>query len=120
VLVIAKHCAGAVILGFEHCHVTAGCWKRGTTEEREVVDPIAFPTPWNQLEAGILFGLQLPLLVFRQPPVSGGIFDNGVTDVFIHQMPTDGMSQGNKTALAEVFRKWQARVRDRYYHETWT
>ena len=29
VLVIARHCAGGLILGFEQFHATAGTWKRG-------------------------------------------------------------------------------------------
>src|SRR5438874_9061480 len=32
-------------------------------------------TPWNHLESGILFGLHLPTLVFREDGITGGIFD---------------------------------------------
>ncbi|HEX8673552.1 MAG TPA: hypothetical protein VF710_16770 [Longimicrobium sp.] len=117
VAVIAKHCSGAVILGFEQFCATAGSWKRGTPEERQAQNSVLFPTPWNHLEAGILFGLKLPLLVFREEGIGGGIFDAGVTDAFIHPMPTPGMSRTSKSALVEVFRKWQARVREHYYRE---
>lgn len=51
-----------------------------------------FPSPWNHLESGILFGLHLPLLVFAEEGVSGGVFDRGVTDVFIHRMPSPTMA----------------------------
>jgi hypothetical protein len=76
VLAIARHCAGGLILGFEQFRATAGVWKRGvgpTRGERKLSakELASFPTPWNHLEAGVLFGLGLPLLIFRDPHVSG-------------------------------------------------
>jgi hypothetical protein len=111
---IGRHCSGGVILGFEQLQVTAGEWKPGTPGAEQITAPISVPTPWNHLEAGILFGLGLPLLIFREPEVSGGIFDHGVTDVFVHLMP---QGSGNQTGLKEVFRKWEARVRQHYYRD---
>ncbi|HUZ39229.1 MAG TPA: hypothetical protein VMV17_23145 [Streptosporangiaceae bacterium] len=111
VLVIAKHCAGGIILGFEQFRSLDGINKPGTPEEERQRSAAPFPTPWNHLEAGILFGLGLPLLIFRESGISGGIFDIGVTDVFIHPMPADGSNDG----LNDVFLKWQANVRAQYY-----
>jgi hypothetical protein len=111
VAVLAKHCSGAVILGFEQMFAEKVVVKRGTPGEKERRD-VSMPTEWNHLEAGIMFGLGLPLLVFREDGVSGGIFDNGVTDAFIHRMPK--RSERNE-GLAEVFLRWQARVRTHYY-----
>ena len=76
IYVIARHCHGGIILGFEQIQASAGVLKRGTKEEKLIskTKPLVFPTPWNQLEAGILFGLKLPLLIFREPGITGGIF----------------------------------------------
>ncbi len=115
--VIAKHCSGGVVLGFEQFRALTGVSKRDTPEERQVASDTLFPSSWNHLEAGILFGMRLPLLVFREPGITGGVFDNGVTDAFVHTMPTKAMSAGNRSALREVFLKWQARVREHYYRE---
>lgn len=115
VLVIAKHCSGGVLLGFEQFYTTSGTLKRGTKAAKNVSSPLLFPTPWNHLEAGILFALQLPLLVFKERNISGGVFDAGVTDVFIHTMPTSPLNLKYKNALADVFLKWQAKVREHYY-----
>ena len=117
VLVIAKHCSGGVILGFEQFGATAGTWKRGTIEEQDITDVQSFPTPWNHIEAGILFAHGLPLIVFREDRVAGGVFDAGVTDVFIHTMPLGRLSAANKRALREVFLNWQRRVRSHYYDD---
>ena len=74
VLIIARHCSGGIILGFEQFRATAGQFKPGTNGEKLIAPGtiVSFPTPWNQLEAGILFGLRLPLLIFREASISGG------------------------------------------------
>jgi hypothetical protein len=116
IYVIAKHCSGGVILGFEQVWAPSAVFKPGAGEKESRRDkPQKFPTPWNHLEAGILFGLQLPLLVFKDPEIEGGIFDPGVTEAFVHAMPTPKIEAAKKRALADVFLKWQARVREKYY-----
>jgi len=117
VLVIARHCAGGLIMGFEQFQATAGTWKRGTRSESKLGagQSISIPTPWNHLEAGILFGLKLPILIFREEGISGGVFDNGVTDVFVHNMPTSRPIKSDVQSLKEVFLKWHARVSAHYF-----
>ena len=117
VYVIAKHCSGGIILGFEQFVATVGVWKKGTKEQTHLVRgaPVHFPSPWNHLEAGILFGLQLPILIFREGPVRGGVFDEGVTDVFIHSIPDGDLRDSKLEAFREVLLKWSAKVREHYY-----
>jgi len=38
-----------------------------------------------------------------------------VSDVFIHEMPLPADTRARKTALGDVFLKWQAEVRRHYY-----
>ena len=115
VYLIAKHCSGGIILGFEQFVVQSGTLKRNTPEEKRLAAGTTFPTPWNHLEAGILYSLGLPLLVFAEDGVSGGVFDRGVTDVYIHRMPTSRITPPARKALSAVFQKWQASVRSHYY-----
>ena len=122
VLVIAKHCSGGVILGFEQSYAETLIEKRGVpdptdnTKTREKVsEKVVMPTSWNHLEAGILFGLNLPLLVFKEPGIGGGVFDTGVTDNFVHAMPTEKLKPAQRRALSDVFLKWNYRVREHYY-----
>ena len=114
VYVIAKNCAGGVILGFEQYVINDCINKRGTPDEKTIKD-INFPTPWNQLEAGILFGLKLPLLVFREDKVVGGIFDVGISDIFINTMPPINPNKKKIDELKQLFLKWHGEVRRRYY-----
>jgi hypothetical protein len=117
VYVLSVHCSGGVILGFEQFHAERGVAKRGARDETPISTGAVFPSPWNQLEAGVLFGLGLPLLVFREEGIAGGIFDPGVTDVFIHKMPAAGIKPDQRQQLREVLLKWQARVREHYYRD---
>lgn len=115
VLTIARHCAGGVILGFVQSRADSGAWKPGTSAEKPFLGPVSFPTPWNQLEAGILFSAGVPLLVFKEDGISGGVFDPGVSDVFVHSMPKPTFSSPAKRSFTAVFLKWQAQVRTFYY-----
>jgi hypothetical protein len=115
VLLLARHCSGGLILGFEQYRSLGGVEKPGTDDELATDIPRTFPTPWNQIEAGILFGQSLPLLIFREPGITGGVFDPGVTDVFIHDMPATTDNSKRKSALTELFLKWHALVRNHYY-----
>jgi hypothetical protein len=117
VLLIARHCSGGVILGFEQFRASSGLKKPGTSAEEPVNTSTPFPTPWNHLESGILFGLHLPVLVFREEGITGGIFDTGVSDVFIHPMPPPHIKGATKDALRQVFQRWAGKVREHYYDD---
>jgi hypothetical protein len=113
---ISRHCAGGIILGFEQIYAARATKKRGTPEQGPIVR-LAVPTAWNHLEAGILFSLGLPLLVFKEDGIHDGIFDNGVTDVFVHRMPRPRLSREDRHALSAVFLKWHSAVSRRYYDD---
>lgn len=117
VLGMVKHCSGGIILGFEQFRATAGEFKPGSPHSEIANSVVSFPTPWNQLEAGILFGSGLPMMIFREPGISGGIFEIGASEAFIHQMPMTTMSSQARDDLDSVFQHWVARVRRYYYGE---
>lgn len=115
VLVIAQHCAGGIILGFTQFETHSGIWKKGTESQNEIRTPIYFPTPWNNLEAGILYAIGLPILIFREEGITGGVFDSGVTDVYVHKMPRVNANKDELDAVKEIILVWQTDVRKNYY-----
>lgn len=115
VLTLAKHCAGGVILGFAQFETNLGVAKRGTPAEEKIKHRTAFPTAWNQLEAGILFALTKPLLVFREDGIHDGIFDNGVTDLYIQSMPASSLRGKKRKAFREVLQRFSSEVHGNYY-----
>jgi len=117
VLKMAKHCSGGIILGFEQFTTKSGVRLRGTKNEKPLKGPIIFPTAWNQLEAGILFAQKLPMIIFKEDGISGGVFDLGVSEVFIHKMPNSKTSKEDLDDLDTIFQNWVAKVRNHYYED---
>ena len=76
--------------------------------------PVSLPTPWNQLEAGILFGLKLPLLIFKEADIEGGVFDVGISDAFVHNMPPGKPDKDKEEELKQVILKWFGEVSRKY------
>ncbi len=113
---MVRHCSGGIILGFEQFMAPAGEFRIGSPNARPAAN-VSSPTPWNQLEAGILFSAGLPMMIFREPNIQGGVFDAGSHEVFIHQIPTSTMSARARDELDSVFQKWAGRVQAHYYGE---
>jgi hypothetical protein len=115
ILRMVKHCSGGIILGFEQFRAENGEFKSGSQKAKVAESIVRFPTAWNHLEAGILYSNQVPLIIFREPEVSGGVFDIGTSEVFIHAMPTSSTPDQALDDLDSVFQNWVARVRRHYY-----
>lgn len=113
VAIIAKKCSGGIILGFEQVRILKGISKIGTKNEKEINAHVLLPTPWNHIEAGILFGLKLPLLIFKEEGINGGIFDHGITEAFIHTLPQK-IDSKKKSEIKQVIQKWFAEVSVRH------
>jgi hypothetical protein len=78
-----SNCNGAVILGLQQMHVKKGTSRTGSTTE-EAVCKQSYPTPWNQIEAGMAFAFQIPVLLIREGDIKSGVFGLGATDKYIH------------------------------------
>jgi hypothetical protein len=60
----------------------------------------------------------LPVLVYRDDGIEGGVFDTGASEAFVHPMPDmSKLTAGSKEAeyLDFAFQRWVARVRNVYY-----
>jgi hypothetical protein len=77
--------------------------------------PVRIPSPWNQIEAGILFGIRLPLLIFREEGVEGGIFVEGSSETLVQAMPVPNMNRQQKQALQDVLHRFSAQTFGFYY-----
>ena len=73
------------------------------------------PTPWNHLEAGILFNQKLPILIFKEDGINGGVFDIGTPNIFIQRMPIHPLSESAEEDLDTLFQNWASDVKNHYY-----
>jgi len=113
VYLIARHCSGGVILGYSQSIAETLIVKPDTPSERKTQN-VKGSSPWNQLEAGILFSLRVPLMVFREDGVTGGVFDEGVTDVFVNKLPVGAIKRATEHQLIAAIQSWVSRVREHY------
>jgi hypothetical protein len=113
---MVRHCSGGLVLGFEQFYAEEGTYKRHSDKPLTNAN-VVLPTPWNQLEGGMIYMSGLPLMILREPGIQGGIFDAGATELFVHDMPTMSMSQQAEEDFDAVFQRWVGRVKSHYYDE---
>lgn len=68
-------CRGAVVIALERTHVAIGTDKPGGPSAAALAN-VKLATPWNQIEAALAYGRQLPLLVI----VEQGIRQDGLLE----------------------------------------
>lgn len=102
---VMVQCQGAIILGFRQIRLIDGVAKEGT-ERQEVLTEHLLPTAWNHIEAGMAFALGLPVLVVKEAGVSGGVFDLGVSDRFIHEVTLPGEEWLRSDAFLQPLNEW--------------
>ena len=108
VLCLARHCSGGIVLGFSKIQISSYI---DSVTGKELKNTKHFPTPWNQIEAGMLYGLGLPLLVLCEPGIDGGIFDKGAAELYIHEIPTTmPMSLEKENSLGKIIRQFAQKV----------
>ncbi len=106
VLEVMNTCDGACILGMVQARASEAVIKPSTPAERSLTD-VVFASPWNQLEAGMALIRGLPLFIICEAGVSGGVFDDGVADAYIHRLPPRGREKWiERTAFVESLKAW--------------
>ena len=109
---LARICSGGVILGVIK-YSDEPREPQASQVGKEFTSQMA-PTPWNQIEAGILYSMGLPLLILRERGVTGGVFDHS-TGVIIHDIPKALTNLSDVEGLNDALLKWSAQVRAYYY-----
>jgi hypothetical protein len=120
VLETISGCDGAIILGFT-TRLVKDIGEKEATETQYDQEQISLPTPWNNLEAGIAFTLNLPLLIISENRIMGGVFDADVADKLIHHINLSFESKSNNGMVSlegyfrseeflQPFKKWHEEV----------
>lgn len=111
---MARACYGGMVMGFTQIEATSGKIKPGTEAEAEISTPLALPTPWNQIEAGLLIGMRKPIIIFSQEGVSGGVFDQGAFSGYLQRFSPGRMDLGDWEQMRERIRLWASDVRKHF------
>lgn len=80
-------------------------FEKPATEKQRKIENEFLPTPWNQIEASMAYMQDMPLMIIREQGVSGGVFDVGITDRYVHQaeLSTEWL---NSEMFIQPFNEW--------------
>ena len=116
---MVRHCSGGLILGFQQYKFPTKTFlphEAISDSEKHRNETVFEATPWNNLEAGIIFSLDIPMLVFREKGITGGVFDiGGQPDLFIQDMPSEADFAIHEDRLQTLFQNWASDVKSHYY-----
>jgi uncharacterized protein YjbI with pentapeptide repeats len=96
-------CAAVAIVGVPQLLVARGTLRPGTPEESPVRDA-SLGTPWSQIEAGIAFALDLPMLVVRSRLGDAGVF--GIGDEASAVTVVDADERAGLANLDDAVERW--------------
>jgi hypothetical protein len=113
---LARRCSGGLILGFRQTVASDTVRWPGSKFQKKDEGHSYSPSPWNQLEAGILYSLGVPMLIFAEEGVTGGIFDRGVANHFIHEFSAESFNEESAEKMGMLILDWSRHVIN-YYME---
>lgn len=99
-------CRGAIILGLERSHAVFVVDKENSEHHGESTHR-RYTTSWSHLEAGIAYGLGLPMFVACQDNIfSDGVFDRKYNTFQVHSFTTLNIPSREFTRLLREIREW--------------
>lgn len=115
---VMRSCAGAVVVGFERVHITAGEERRGSVRARTLSN-ISLTTPWNQIETAMAYTLRLPILVIAED----GLRLEGLVDKSfgwrVIERPLTGGGFSADPASEAIFKSWRKAVTAKALSKGW-
>lgn len=109
---IMAECRGAIILGYPQMEIFQQiCRSVDVDKEKDKNPAMLLPTPWNQIEGALAYGVKLPVLVIGHPGIGGGIFDHGVTGQFILKVDLKSKDWFMKPPFQQLLAKWMKKIK---------
>lgn len=111
VTTLMDRCDGAVVIALERFYFAGGVERRGSDREAPLAAS-SMPTAWNQIEAAIAYGRNLPLLVLVDEDLRcDGLLEKG-NDWFVLELPVEPAAL-NGPVFAGLLEDWRAKVAKR-------
>jgi hypothetical protein len=103
-------CNGAVIVGLARrfAPVTVD---RFNSPKKVVQNRVFTSTPWNHLEAGMAYQLDLPLLILKEKAIlPEGILDQALSEYLVFEFDPKTQASGLSKELKETIAAWTREV----------
>lgn len=103
---IMDTCVAAIIIGLERHHSLIGYEKEFSKNSKELIHKYS-SSPWIQIEAGMAFQADLPLLVLKDNKVyAEGILDPQISDSFIFEFDLKKQYKKLSPEIIEIINSW--------------
>lgn len=109
---IMDTCVAAIIIGLERHHSFIGYEKEFSKDSKELIHKYS-SSPWIQIEAGMAFQANLPLLILKEDKVyAEGILDPQISDSFIFEFELQKMQKKLSPELTEIILSWVKHIKE--------
>jgi len=103
---IMSTCQAAIIVGLERHHSYIGYDKETSTDKQELIHKYT-TSPWVQIEAGMAYQAELPLLILKEKKVfAEGILDPQISDYFVFEFEIEKQSKKLSPELKKIILSW--------------
>lgn len=103
---IMDTCAAAIVIGLERHHSYIGYEKEYSENSKEIIHKYS-SSPWIQIEAGMAYQANLPILILKDSKVySEGILDPQISDSFVFEFDLMKLQKALSSELQELILSW--------------
>lgn len=103
---IMDTCVAAIVIGLERHHSLIGYEKEFSKNSKEIIHRYS-SSPWIQIEAGMAYQANLPILILKEDKVHGeGILDPQISDSFVFEFELKKLQNKLSPELQELILSW--------------
>ncbi len=103
---IMDTCVAAIVIGLERHHSYIGYEKEHSENSKELIHKYS-SSPWIQIEAGMAYQADLPILILKDRKVySEGILDPQISDSFVFEFELEKLQKTLTPELEQLILSW--------------
>jgi hypothetical protein len=104
-------CQAVLIIGLERHHSYIGYDKETSKNKNELIHKYT-TSPWVQIEAGMAYQAELPLLILKEKKVfAEGILDPQISDYYVFEFEIEKQSKKLSPELKKIILSWVKHIK---------
>ncbi|PPK95809.1 hypothetical protein LY01_01402 [Nonlabens xylanidelens] len=109
---IMDTCKAAIVIGLERHHSFIGYEKEFSEDSKEFIHKYS-SSPWIQIEAGMAYQADLPILILKESKVYGeGILDPQTSGSFVFEFDLKKLQKELTPELQELILSWVKHIKN--------
>ena len=109
---IMDTCTAAIVIGLERHHSYIGYEKEFSKNSKELVHKYS-SSPWIQIEAGMAYQADLPILILKETKVYGeGILDPQISDSYVFEFELEKLQKKLSPEIEQMILSWVKYIKE--------